>query len=83
MPAQTKTTEYPHEIAIIIARIELTTDAKPLIDQTHGMRSGLSLETTLIPEGNGIPIRKLNGARTQIDRSMRWIKDLPKNSRKK
>ena len=52
----------------IVAKMALSTEAKPFIPQAQGMNSGLAWATLDRPNGKGIPIKKANGAmrRTEI-----------------
>lgn len=58
-----KTELNPQEIANIVARIELITEANPFIDQAQGISSDEISLVNLIPIGNGAPIRNPIGAK--------------------
>ena len=58
-------------MAIITASIELRTEAHPLTAQAQGTRPGATLPVSLIPVGNGTPIRKPSGARMITEKRTR------------
>ena len=55
--ARNNTALNPKDIAIIIAKMELITDAAPFTHHAHGIISFPFSPNILIPIGNGMPIR--------------------------
>src|SRR6266481_1971543 len=55
-------------IARRVARIALTTEAQPLMPQTHGTRSGASCASRDNARGNGMPMQKASGAISNSER---------------
>ena len=55
--ANSTTTVKPNSIARSVAREALITEAKPLMPQAYGMKSGVLFATRFSPIGNGMPIK--------------------------
>lgn len=61
------TTVNPQWIAKRITRIELSTEAHPLIPQAQGINSGCFSPSSARPKGKGIPIKNPRGAISKIE----------------
>ncbi len=68
--AHSTTAVKPNSIASSVAREALITEAKPLIPQAHGMKSGMLFATRVSPIGNGMPIQNASGAIRKIDNTI-------------